>query len=139
MSPDSGRLRYLADAVSTATPAQRIVMLYDRMGLDIERAASAGEPHLASPHIRHAQQIVAELMSSLDASTWSGADNLAALYGFVLTELIATNADPDPVRLRAVGAIVSDLRQSWFDAAQILANEAAPSTRVAATAGAWVG
>ncbi len=139
MSTDPARLRYLADAVATATPAQRIVMLYDRLGLDIERAAAvAGVPFAPGTHLRHAQRIVAELMTSLDTSAWSGAEDLASLYGYLLRELISANAEPDAIRLRAAGRIVADLRSSWFAAGQELAETAAPAPRVAVVSGAWV-
>jgi len=138
MTTDAGRLRYLANAVSTATPAQRIVMLYDRLGLDIERAASTEASSEASPHIRHAQQIVAELLSSLDASVWAGADDLAAIYGYLLTELIGCNSQPDPDRLRSVGVIVADLRSSWHEAGQQISSAPSRPTSLS-TVGAWVG
>jgi flagellar secretion chaperone FliS len=138
VSTDAGRLRYLANAVSTATPAQRIVMLYDRLGLDIERAASVEVSSEASPHVRHAQQIVAELLSSLDSSVWAGADDLAAIYGYLLTELIGCNTEPAPERLRSVGAIVADLRSSWHEAGQQIASAPARPASLSAF-GAWVG
>jgi flagellar secretion chaperone FliS len=154
VTTDAGRLRYLADAVSTATPAQRIVMLYDRLGLDIERAASSETGPTAAPHVLHAQQIVAELMSSLDGSVWRGADSLAAIYGFLLRELGANITAPQPTRLRALGAIVAELRMTWFEAGQQLANGVAPTptksgsksksaskstSQSPPTVGAWVG
>ncbi len=87
MSAQAARLRYLTDKVSTATPAQLIVMLYDRLGVDIERAASAqveGDLAGVSAALLHAQQIVSELRASLDTSAWSGAENLASLYQYML-------------------------------------------------------
>jgi flagellar protein FliS len=162
VSAESARLRYLTNAVSTASPAQRIVMLYDRLTLDITRAAAAAEDEtdLAGHvgHTRHAQQIVAELRASLDLNIWDGADNLAGLYGYLLRELINAHAQPDPAALRALGEIVTDLRASWFAASEQLnvaatlpslpiaavaaaAADAAPVSpeRVPATSGAWVG
>jgi flagellar protein FliS len=155
VTTDPARLRYLADAVATATPAQRIVMLYDRLGIDIERAAVActataeneaaqNEPAIGehASHVRHAQRIIAELMASLDGTFWSGADELSSLYGYLLRELICAHAEPDAVRLRAAGRIVADLRSSWFEAGQQLADDRATdrlsSSPVPAASGAWV-
>jgi flagellar protein FliS len=149
MTTDPGRLRYLADSVATATPAQRVVMLYDRLSLDIERAATAAETAAsvdagAAPttdhvsHVRHAQQIVAELMSSLDVTVWSGAHDLASIYGYLIIEFIAAHRRPDAARLRATGVIVADLRSAWFTAAQKLAQAGTPADRVPVTSGAWV-
>jgi flagellar protein FliS len=141
VTTNPARLRYLADAISTATPAQRIVMLYDRLTLDIERAAVAADEGVTSPHARHAQQIVAELLSSLDGSTWSGAPDLAGIYGFVLSELIGASSAPNAARLRAAGKIVAELRTSWFEAGQKLNGDSGPGQPRVSTsaAGAWMG
>ena len=39
MSAASLRARYLGDAVATSSPQQVLVMLYDRLALDLERGA----------------------------------------------------------------------------------------------------
>lgn len=142
MSTDPARARYLADAVATATPARRIVLLYDRLWLDIQRGASAlitEEPTAARDHVQHAQQIVAELLGSLD-TTWTGAGNLASLYTYLLRELMGAVLDPKPGALDAAAKITGDLRSTWQQAeAQLQTGapraEAAAQTRQAA----WVG
>jgi flagellar protein FliS len=140
------QLRYLADAVSTASPGALLVMLYDRLVLDLRRAADAQEAvdrTIATEQIRHAQQIIAELRSSLRMDGWEGADNLASLYGFILAELIAVNLEPDHHRLRAVEQIVTGLRDSWHQAtATVLDAARAPSgsnPNPAVRQVAWVG
>ena len=118
MPVDPARARYLADAVATATPARRIVLLYDRLWLDIQRAQAAqdcGEAG-ARDHLQHAQQIIAELLGSLDVTGWSGAADLASLYSYLLRELIAEVLEPRPGRLAAATKIVFDLRTSWQQA-----------------------
>jgi flagellar protein FliS len=153
MSANPAQLRYLADSVSTASPMQLLVMLYDRLVLDLHRAGDAqeaGEPLLAAEPIRHAQLIIAELRSTLRLDVWEGADNLASLYGFITGELIAVNGTPDVARLRTVEAIASGLRDSWRGAALTLLEQAKPAlssvTSPAEPAGAgaprsiaWVG
>jgi len=128
---DAARARYLADAVATATPARRIVLLYDRLWLDVQRAQAAqdaGDP-AARDHLQHAQQIVAELLGSLDQNAWAGAADLAGLYGYLLRELMAESGESRPGRLALVSRIVSDLRTTWQQAAEQLAagDETAPA------------
>jgi flagellar secretion chaperone FliS len=119
VSAQVARLRYLADQVNTASAGGLIVLLYDRLGLDIEVAAAAqadGDLIAASGALSHAQRVVTELFTSLDTSTWSGGDNLAALYQYLLLNLINARTAPDQARLRGLGEIVSSLRAAWQQA-----------------------
>ena len=138
MPADAARARYLADAVATATPAKRIVLLYDRLWLDIQRGQAAQDcaDPAARDHLFHAQQIVAELLGSLDQTSWSGAADLASLYGYLLRELIAEVMQVQPGRLAGITRIVSDLRASWQQAEEKLA---AGGTEPATSAAARVG
>lgn len=138
MPADAARARYLADAVATATPAKRIVLLYDRLWLDIQRGQAAQDcaDPAARDHLLHAQQIVAELLGSLDIAGWSGAADLASLYGYLLRELMAEAVAPQPGRLASLTRIVSDLRASWQQAEERLATGGAdPATFEAARVG----
>ncbi|MEO6503726.1 MAG: flagellar export chaperone FliS [Jatrophihabitantaceae bacterium] len=134
MPADAARARYLADAVATATPARLIVLLYDRLWLDIQRAQAAQDSGDAAArnHLQHAQQIVAELLGSLDVNAWSGAADLASLYSYLLRELIGEVLEPRPGRLAAATKIVSDLRSSWQQAEAQLQGGAPSSSAVAA-------
>lgn len=134
MPADTARARYLADAVATATPARRIVLLYDRLWLDIQRAQAAQDSGdvSARDHLQHGQQIVAELLGSLDVNAWSGAADLASLYSYLLRELIGEVLEPRPGRLAAVTKIVSDLRASWQQAEAQLQGGTPPSAAAAA-------
>lgn len=131
MSADA-RARYLADAVATATPARRIVLLYDRLWLDLQRAQAAVDAQApAGDFLLHAQQIIAELLGSLDVEAWAGGADLAGLYGYLLTELIAEAGQSRPGRLAVLTKIVGDLRGTWKQAeAQLAAGEATPDSVV---------
>jgi flagellar secretion chaperone FliS len=141
MPAADARARYLADAVATATPARRIVLLYDRLWLDIQRAQAAldltasADAAAGRDHLQHAQQIVAELLGSLDTAAWSGAADLAALYGYLLSELIGEGIEARPGRLATVSRIVADLRASWQQAEERLSDGAAGPAREAARVG----
>jgi len=129
VAANPAQLRYLTDAVNTASPAQRIVMVYDRLVLDLQRAAEANrdfDQAAAAEHLRHAQQIIAQLRSSLVFGEWAGAEDLASIYGLVLSELIELVPNPDLGRLAKVQQIVSGLRDSWWQASQALLSDPAP-------------
>jgi len=68
------RSRYLNDSVTTATPAQLLVMLYDRLVLDLnhaEKALRESDRGTATSRLMHAQEIVMELRVTLDATVYS--------------------------------------------------------------------
>ena len=114
------RERYLADAIATAPPAKLLVMLYDRLVLDLSRgeeALQAGDRVTASGHLIHAQDIVLELRTSLKLDVWEAATGLAQLYTFVLTELIHANMNGDIKRVSDCRGLIEPLRDTWREAA----------------------
>jgi len=116
----AARALYNRDAVLSASPERLLTMLYDRLLLDLQRAetAQAGEAwEAASPHLMHAQEIVAQLMSSLKPELWDGGPSLLALYQFVTKSLIGANAYRDIERTRECIALLEPLRTAWHEAA----------------------
>ena len=114
------RDRYLQHSVNTASPAKLLVMLYDRLILDLtqgEEALRAGERETANEKLNHAQEIVIELRTSLDVESWSGAPGLANLYAYLLTELIGANIARDADRVATCRGFVEPLRDAWREAA----------------------
>jgi flagellar protein FliS len=109
--------------VQTATPAQLLVMLCERLVVDVERAADAlrrGEPSEAHSPLLHAQEIVLELNSSLKADAWAGAAGLASLYGYLHSELVRANMAKDLKAAEDCLGLVIVLRDTWRDAALAL-------------------
>jgi len=114
------RDRYLQDSINTASPGKLLLMLYDRLVLDLmkgEEALRGDDREQAHERITHAQEIVLELRTSLDVEAWSGAPALANLYGWMLTELIGANIAKDADRVAACRALVEPLRDAWREAA----------------------
>ena len=128
MSAAALRARYLGNTVATASPQQLLVMLYDRLALDLERgqtALIAGDRESASEQLQHAQEIVMELQSSLQVDAWDGAPRLAALYNWLISELGHAITKGDLRRVADCRKIVEPLRDAWREAAASLA--AAPA------------
>ena len=128
MSAASLRARYMGDAVTTASPQRLLVMLYDRLALDLERAQTAlagGDRQEASGQLQHAQDIVLELRSSLQVDAWEGGPRLAALYTWLISELVQANVKADRNRVASCLQVVEPLRDAWRHAAASLA--AAPA------------
>ena len=124
MSTASLRSRYLGDSVATASPQRILVMLYDRLVLDLERAEMAldtGDRTEAAAQIQHAQDIVFELRESLRVDAWEGGPRLAALYSWMITELVQAGVKRDRNRVSACRQIAEPLRDAWRQAAAQLA------------------
>ena len=124
MSAASLRARYMGDAVTTASPQRLLVMLYDRLALDLERAQAAfvtGDRTEANLQLQHAQDIVLELRSSLQVDAWEGGPRLAALYTWLLGELVQANVKADRNRVASCLQVVEPLRDAWRHAATSLA------------------
>lgn len=124
MSTASLRARYMGDSIATASPHQLLVMLYDRLALDLERAESAleeGQKEAARGPLMHAQEIIINLRGSLRVEVWDGGPRLAALYAWLLTELIQANLKGDIRRVRDCRKVVEPLRDAWRQAAASLA------------------
>ena len=114
------RSTFVTDAVSTASPAALLVMLYDRLALDLARAEEAqraGDRPAANMQLLHAQDIVSELLGTLDVDAWEGGPGLAAVYAWLLRELIGANVAGDAARTAACRSMAETLRDAWRQAA----------------------
>ena len=113
--------RYLGDSLSTASPAALLVMLYDRLVLDLQRAEDAqraGDRQTAHTNLVHAQAIVAELQTSLDVEAWDGGPGLFALYTWLIQELAVANISGDADKTAACRTVtVEPLAEAWRTAA----------------------
>ncbi len=133
----SARARFVGDSVATASPGTLLTMLYDRLVLDLERAEqaqSSGDRAVANVQLLHAQDIVAELLSSLDTTVWDGAAGLASLYRFLLVEMVGANVSGDAARTRSCRTLVEPLRDAWHEAAQTAARSTSSTHFSAQTA-----
>jgi flagellar protein FliS len=114
---------FLRESVLSASPAQLVTMLYDRLLLDLARAEAAqvsSEWATASTNLLHAQDIVTELSSSLDVDAWKGGPDLLAIYTYLAKQLIAANVGHDVERTRECANLLGPLRWAWLAAAQNL-------------------
>ena len=122
----NARAAYLDASVATASPARLLVMLFDRLVLDVQRGLDAqrrGDFEDTHRHLTHAQDIVMELQSSLKADEFRGGYDLAALYGFLHRQLVMANIRKDAALTDEVLTLVTDLCDAWRQAALQCATE----------------
>ncbi|MCZ4499400.1 MAG: hypothetical protein JWQ74_1953 [Marmoricola sp.] len=125
----NARAAYMDASIATASPARLLVMLYERLVLDVQRGLDAGRRNdLIGMHeqLTHAQDIVMELHSSLRIDGFRGGKELAALYGFLHRQLVTANVGKDIGITSDCLVIVTDLCDTWRRAALESAMAATP-------------
>jgi flagellar secretion chaperone FliS len=112
---------YRENAVLCATPAQRVVMLYDSARRFLRQAAEAMRAHeveRAHNKLRQAEQIVAHLDWVLDYEQGAElSEQLHALYNFCLTHLNRARMSLEADKVDEVSEILGELRESWVELA----------------------
>jgi flagellar protein FliS len=121
--------RYVNDGAGVVPQPRLLIMLYDRLVLDLEQAdtaMTASNIPVANDKLLHAQSILFELQAALDRNVWSGADNLGQLYLWFNSELANANVKKDPKSVRVCLRLIRQLQQAWHGAYEsILAEQAA--------------
>ena len=127
--------------VKTASQGRLIVLLYEGAVKQLTLANSMFDENGKLPvrsieafgkAILKAQEIITELQVSLDMEKGGEiAKNLMSLYIFLNKELTETNISKDQKRLEPIMKMISDLCESWRQAAASSAN--APQTQVQQT------
>jgi len=105
--------------IKTANQIRLIVMLYDGAIRHINTAIDLfAEGHKSfdgiNTHIIGAQDILSELMASLDFDKGGMlAKNLFSLYSFMNRRLLEANVKKDPAPLQEVKKHLTELREAW--------------------------
>ena len=107
--------KYQNDSVMTASPMDLVVMLYDALIKQIKLSdifLENREYEKVNQHLSRAEDIVSELLCSLDLS-YPISEELMKLYDFMLQELIQINLQKDRSRIPPLLEIVESLREAW--------------------------
>ena len=109
--------RYRETEVLTATPGQLVVLLYDHLLLSLRRARTAMDARdveAQSVCLEKGRDVLTELLVTLDRDRGGEvASNLAALYSFLLGELVQVGIRADVARLDRVTSMIGDLRDAF--------------------------
>jgi flagellar secretion chaperone FliS len=117
---------YQSQAVQTANGPQLLLMLCDRMSVDIARAEMAlgvGDNAAANEHLQHAQRIVRMLRNALDPEGFRGATELLSVYVFIEAHLVRANMEKDAAAVRECAELIRPIHEAWRKA--VNANERA--------------
>jgi flagellar protein FliS len=105
----------------TSSPAELILLLYDALLKDLNQARArliAHDHETANRALIRAQEIILELISSLDLSAGEIAQQLAPLYHYEHQRLLDANVQKDPEAVSEVIGLVTPLRDAWVQAIQ---------------------
>lgn len=109
--------RYREMEVMAMSPAQRVVLLYTHLLVNLRQARmhlERGEIEARGNRLQRAEEIVHELAVSLDHEAGGEiATRLSALYAWLLGEFVAVHTKPDLDRLDAAVRVVTDLHEAW--------------------------
>lgn len=112
------REQYLETQVQTASPQELVLMLYDsaiKQGRMACRAIEKKDYEKSHRSLVRMQDILHALIDGLD-HTIPLAQNLYALYDFMLHELIVANTKKDVQKVENVLEFLVDLRETWAQA-----------------------
>jgi len=107
---------------NTASPGQRVVMVYDGIRKSLKGAITAingNEPEgieVANNQIQLAEQLVSELKRALDMRAGEVSVTLNDLYEFWLRHLTEANSSKDVQKIEEVMEMVEELLDTWKEA-----------------------
>lgn len=110
----------LDTTIARADSAQLLVMLYDRLVLDVRRGLEAqrhGDLAETVRQLTHARDIVTELQQNLRVEEFKGGYDLAALYEFLNRRLVMASIGKDTAVTDECLTLVTDLCTAWRHAA----------------------
>ncbi len=108
--------RYRQVTVETASVAELVTLLYRRaiqLLSDAEAAISSRDVPRAHERLVAAQEIVAELMASLNLDAGELATQLWLIYDYVQRRLVEANLRKDAAIVSEVRELLSPLLEAW--------------------------
>ena len=117
MSYASAAVAYRERDVLTAAPGRLVVMVFDHLLVNLRRARFAMEANnieLRTESIAKAREAAMELLVTTDVDRGGAiANNLRAIYVYLVRELIALGSRTDVAKVDGFIRIVTDLRDAF--------------------------
>jgi flagellar protein FliS len=120
----TGLNAYQRIQVETSSPAGLITLLFDGLRTDLygaEMGLRQADNERAHARLLRAQEIVMELMSSLDPAGGEIPERLGALYDYIYRRLIEANLHKDIAIVRELAGLVEPIAEAWKIAADTAA------------------
>ncbi|MGD9808701.1 MAG: flagellar export chaperone FliS [Deferribacterales bacterium] len=112
---------YIKQEVEGATKGKLVLLLYDG-AIKFMRVSTKAidENNVPDAHnnIMKAQNIIYELMSTLNMDAGEISKNLMRLYDFMIWQLVEANKEKDKEKIDSVIKLMTSLREAWKDVIQ---------------------
>jgi len=112
---------YIKQEVEGATKGKLVLLLYDGaikfMRISTKAVDDNNIPD-AHNNIMKAQNIIYELMSTLNMDAGEISKNLMRLYDFMIWQLVEANKEKDKEKIESVIKLMTSLRDAWKDVIQ---------------------
>ena len=112
--------KYMSQVVTTMTPAQLLIALYDKAITELNKAILYIEDKNI-PKAHNSIIRVLDIVDALDSSLkekYEISENLAALYGYFREELTHANVKKDTEILKRLIPYFQELRDAFFEASK---------------------
>lgn len=109
---------YQNNQVNTSSPAKLLLMLYEGALKFLRFALVAMEEkniEQTNKYLVKTQDILYELMATLNFDAGEISNRLYSLYDYMNQELIEANIRKDANKVKAVYALLEELRNTWID------------------------
>jgi flagellar protein FliS len=130
-----GYQQYQRTQTQTASPGELIVMMYGgaiKFLTVARQKIETGDTEGAHKSLVRAQEIILELMISVDTGVGPVARNLFDLYEFMHRHLVEANVKKNAAMVDEVVSLLRELLQAWEQA--IAADKQQPAARLRAVA-----
>jgi flagellar protein FliS len=120
MSTLNNQLAYQEAAVRNAGPVDLIIIVYDVLARDLQKAIvamDAGDIEARSRHIKHGFLALQQLEGTLDMEQGGDlATNMARFYTMLRGQMMKAQIEQDPAVLRELIQLVFSVREAWVEA-----------------------
>jgi len=113
--------KYMQQSVSTMTPGQMVVALYDKAITELNKAIYFIEEEPSIPKAHNSITRVADIVDTLDAhlkEKYEISKNLAAMYQYFRENLIQANIKKDAEILKMLLPFFKELRDAFAQASK---------------------
>lgn len=110
--------KYMQQSVTTMTPAQLLIALYDKAITEINKAIIFIEDK-DIPKAHNSIMRASDIVDALDAHLkvkYEISDNLAALYQYFREQLVQANVKKDPKILKELLPMITEIRDAFYEA-----------------------